>query len=276
MVLLSGEPGIGKSRLVREVRARLDRRAAHPPALPVLAPPYDQPAASADRAAGARGRLRARRSARGAGSTSWRRCWRAARPPRSGGAADRGAARPADGRPLPGARADARSAEAADAGGAGRAARRARGGAAGAAGVRGRALDRPDHAGAARPGDRAHPAPAGASADHLPARVQPTLVEAAARQLAGAHPARAARRRAHGGPGGRRQDAAGGGERPDRGQDRRRAAVRRGADQDGARVRAARRDAGDHYELAGPAAAARDPGNAARLHCSPASTASPR
>ena len=40
-------------------------RAPHPPALPMLAAPHDQPAASVDRAAGARRRLRARRSARG-------------------------------------------------------------------------------------------------------------------------------------------------------------------------------------------------------------------
>ena len=37
-----GEPGIGKSRLVLALRERLGRRAAHPPALPVLALPREQ------------------------------------------------------------------------------------------------------------------------------------------------------------------------------------------------------------------------------------------
>ena len=72
-------PGSASRGWCATLRERLDGRAARTPALPMLAAPHDQPAASGDRAAGARGRLRARRSARGAGSTSWRRCWRAAR-----------------------------------------------------------------------------------------------------------------------------------------------------------------------------------------------------
>ena len=59
------------------------------------------------------------------------------------------------------------------------------------------------------------------------------------------------RRCGDGGPGGRSQGAAGRDRQAHRGQDRRRAAVRRGADQDGARVGPAA-DAGDHFELAGP------------------------
>ena len=106
------------------------------------------------------------------------------------------------GESLPAARPDPAAPEAAHAGGAGRPARGARGGAAGAAGLRGRALDRSDHAGAAGPDDRAHPAPAGAAADHLPAGVHAALVGSAARQRAGADPARPARGRGHGRAGG--------------------------------------------------------------------------
>ena len=65
VVLLSGEPGIGKSRLVREAARAAQGRAPRTPALPVLAPPHDQPAASDHRAAGARRWLRAGRSAGG-------------------------------------------------------------------------------------------------------------------------------------------------------------------------------------------------------------------
>ena len=151
----------------------------------------------------------------------------------------------------------------------------ARGGAAGAARLRGRALDRPDHAGAAGPDDRAHPAPAGAAADHLPAGVHARLVGPAARQRAGAHPARPARRRGAGGPGGRRQGPAGRGGGADRGQDRRRAAVRRGADQDGARSRACSRTRATATSW--PARCRRSPSpRRCTTRCSPASTASRR
>ena len=128
VVLLSGEPGIGKSRLVREAARAACRRAAPPPALPVLAPSHDQPAASGDRAAGARRRLRARRSARGEARQARGAPGARHGPARPGGAADRGAARRPDRRALPAARADAAAPEAAHAGGAGRPARRACGG----------------------------------------------------------------------------------------------------------------------------------------------------
>ena len=60
VVLLSGEPGIGKSRLVRELRGRLGEDRHLTLTLPVLAPSHNQSAAPADRAAGARRRVRAR------------------------------------------------------------------------------------------------------------------------------------------------------------------------------------------------------------------------
>ena len=82
VVLLSGEPGIGKSRLLAALQERLARRAAYPPALLLLAAPPGQRAVPVHRAARARGRVRARRSAGGAGSASWRRCWRRPRRPR--------------------------------------------------------------------------------------------------------------------------------------------------------------------------------------------------
>ena len=64
---------------------------------------------------------------------------------------------------------------------------------------------------------------------------------------------------------GRRQGAAGRGRWSEIvGQDRRRAAVRRGADQGGARIRLLS-DAGDRYELAGPLPPLGDPGDPARL-----------
>ncbi len=94
-------------------------------------------------------------------------------------------------------------------------------------------------------------APAGAARDHLPAGVPPpwtghahvtalTLNRLGRRQGAAMVDARR-----------RRQGAARRGPGADPGQDRRRAAVRRGADQDRARIGPAR-GRGDRYELAGP------------------------
>ena len=241
----------------------------------MLAAPYDQSVASVDRAARAGSRFRARRAVPGAAGQARGAAGTRHGPPRPSGAADRGAARPADGGPLSGARSDPATPEAADAGGAGRATRGARGRTAGAAGLRGYALERPDHAGAARPDHRAPPAPAGAPADHLPAGVQPAVAFSAARQRAGAVPARPARGRGAGWAGGQGQAAAGRSRGADRGQDRRRAAVRRGADQDGAGVRAC---------CTMPATTGSWPGRCRRLRCLrpcttrclPASTASHR
>ena len=55
VVLLSGEPGIGKSRLVRDAARAARRTSRTSPAQPMLAPPHDQSALSDDRAAGACG-----------------------------------------------------------------------------------------------------------------------------------------------------------------------------------------------------------------------------
>jgi hypothetical protein len=62
--------------------------------------------------------------------------------------------------------------------------------AAGAPRLRGRALGRSHHSGASGDGDRAHPAPADARDRHLPAGAKPALVGPAARERAGADPAR--------------------------------------------------------------------------------------
>ena len=82
-------------------------------------------------------------------------------------------------------------------------------------------------------------------------------------------PTRPPRRCGDGGPGGRSQGAAGRDRQAHRGQDRRRAAVRRGADQDGARVEVCCVEPAT--TSSSPAvAAARDPGDAPRLAARPA------
>ncbi len=155
-------------------------------------------------------------------------------------------------------------AEAADVAGAGRPARGPGGAAAGAGAVRGRALDRPLDARAPGPRDRAHPAAAGPGADHLPAGVPAALDRPGARHHADHEPSGPAPGGRSGRAGHGRQAAAGGGRRADRGAHRRRAAVRRGADQDGAGIGPAR---GRRRPLRAvrPAAAARDPDDLARL-----------
>ena len=64
VVLISGEPGIGKSRLIAALSERIAKRAAHPPALFLLAAPPGQRALSLHRAARTRRRVRARRHGR--------------------------------------------------------------------------------------------------------------------------------------------------------------------------------------------------------------------
>ena len=132
----------------------------------------------------------------------------------------------------------------------------------GADDLRGRALDRPELARAARPRGRARGPAAGPAADHLPPRVRAALDRPAARDGPGARPPRSA--------GGRGARAAGRGRscaaRRAGGRDRRahgrRAAVRRGADQGGARGRRGRGGRDPRREPAGGAGGA---GHAPRL-----------
>ena len=63
MVLLSGEPGIGKSRLIAALQERIAERAAHPLALFLLAASPDSALLPDHRAARTRRRVRARRHA---------------------------------------------------------------------------------------------------------------------------------------------------------------------------------------------------------------------
>jgi hypothetical protein len=64
VVLISGEPGIGKSRLTAALVEHIEKRAAYPPALFLLAAPPGQRAPPDHRAARTRRRVRPRRYGR--------------------------------------------------------------------------------------------------------------------------------------------------------------------------------------------------------------------
>ena len=168
VVLLSGEPGIGKSRLIRALRERLGDEPYTP--LSHYCSPYHtnsalhpviallERAARLDREEPPEAKL-AKLEAVLAESD---------REPRRGHAPARRPARRPDRRALSGARPDAGSAKAADLAGAGRSPRGPGGAAPGVGAVRGRALDRPLDARAPGPRDRARPAATCSGADHLP------------------------------------------------------------------------------------------------------------
>jgi class 3 adenylate cyclase/predicted ATPase len=244
VVLLSGEPGIGKSRIVRALRERLADE-PHTPLSHYCWPHHTNSAlypviSLLERAAGfsrddqadtrlAKLEALLARGTEGLDEAVTLIATEAAHP--------RGAGRPGRG---PG------------------------GPAAGARGVRGRPLDRPHDPGGARSADRAGAAPAGPGADHLPARVQPALDRPcprhAALALAPDPPPRAGAGRGRD----RRQGATRRSARPDPCQDRRRAPLRRGADQGCRGVRLAHRR-GRSLRAHRPACAAGHPGNPAGL-----------
>ena len=74
MVLLTGEAGIGKSRIAEALIAALEAQAAHQPSLSVLAVSYRQRAVAGTTAARLRGGHRPGRPDRQCASTGWRRC----------------------------------------------------------------------------------------------------------------------------------------------------------------------------------------------------------
>ena len=183
-MLISGEPGIGKSRIAQTIVERLERRAAHPLALFLLAPPPGQRALPDHHAARTGGRLPARGYGRatarqaGGGARSGDQRSQRGRPAAGGLAVD------PDRRPLPAAQSHPAEAQGEDASGAVGAGRGAGGAAAGADGVRGRPLERPHHARVARPAHRSGAHAAGPGDHHLPAGVHAAVDRPSARDHA--------------------------------------------------------------------------------------------
>ena len=227
----------------RPLQERIAARAAHAPALLLLAAPPGQRAAPDHRAARARGRIRARRPARDASSTSWRRLLAPTSPPDRGRGAAGRAAVAADRRPLPAAEPHPAAQAGADLRGAAAAAR------SGWLGgdpvlmifedvhwIDPTSRELLDLSSSAWRACRS-------CCHHLPPRVPAALDRPAARDHADAQPARPARGCGAGAADrGRAAPArrAGGRDRRARG---RRAAVRRGADQGGSRRERSRRPA---------------------------------
>ena len=177
-MLLSGEPGIGKSRLTRRLAAS-GSRTSRTPACAISArrttrtAPCTRSSRSSSAPPGSSARTRPRRS--------WT-SWRLLAPASAGGRGAAGrAAVAADRGPLPAAPPHAPAQKGEDLRGAAPAARSLARAASGADALRGCALDRPQLARAARPPRRAGAAPAGAGAGHLPPRVSAALDRAGAR-----------------------------------------------------------------------------------------------
>ena len=190
-VLLVGEAGIGKSRLVRAVLDAARGRAAHDAPLPVLAPPHRHPALAGGPAArrsppASRPPTPTRR-----GSTSLRRC--CARGQRTSARRRRWSRRCSGSRPAaryPALELTPQQQRARTLAALADAAPRARAAPPGADGARGRALGRPDHAGAGGAGARPDRGRAGADAAHEPARRPALAGRAPARDAAHPQPPR--------------------------------------------------------------------------------------
>ena len=268
-MLVSGEPGIGKSRLAQTL---VERLAGEPHTrLRLFCSPHHQDIAlyptitQLERAAGFRREdtadAAARQARSGAGPGDQRS--------RRGRAAARGSAVDPYRRALPAAQPHPAEAKGEDAAGAGGAGRRAGGAAAGADPVRGRPLERPDLARALRPDHRSGAGSSGPADRHLSPRVHPAVDRPAARQPARSQPPGAAAagrddRRRH-----RRQGPARGDRRADRRPHRRGTALCRGIDQGGGRERHADRHRRPLHG-SGTDAAAGDPGEPAGLAAGPA------
>ena len=191
VVLISGEPGIGKSRLTAALSERIGDRAAYPPALFLLAAPSGQRALPVHRPARTRRRVRSRRR----GRSKARQAEGIAGPRHSGGrdCSVGRAAVVAEFRRQPKLQPATQTREIVR--GAARSARSRGKAAAGADGVRRRPLDRSDLARVPRSDHRPGTAAAGAAVDHLSPRISAALGRSLTRHELGAQPARRTRRR---------------------------------------------------------------------------------